>query len=100
MPFVLEPNAIRDNLVEAEAELRGAACEGDYEFGIEKRFAARKAEQLDTVSVGVFEELDRSRNVEAIGPFDGDATMRTREVALIGAGEGNVIRTERARAAR
>jgi hypothetical protein len=97
--LIREPDAVGDDLVEAEAKLRCPARQSDQEFRIEERLAAGETEQLDAVGMGVLEKAERGRDVEPIGPFDRDAAMGAGEVALIRPGEGDVIGAKGARAA-
>ncbi len=60
--FVLEPNAIGHDLVEAETEFDRPAAECDQKFGVEKRLAAGEADDLDAELAGVFEESQRHGN--------------------------------------
>ena len=48
--------------------------------------------------VSVFQETHRGGNVQAVGPFDGHAAVRTGEVALVRPGEGEIIGPKGARA--
>ena len=84
---VFVPDAVAHDFVEAEAEFGGAATDRMHKLWIEKRFAARQAEDADALSVSVFQEAHADGNVQAIGPFDGYAAMAQLEVALIGGGE-------------
>src|SRR5437763_642091 len=93
------PDAVGHELVEAETEFRGPFRQADEELGVEERLAAGEAERVDARGVRLFQKADRGRDVEAVGPLDRHAAMRTTQIALIGAGEGEVVRTERARPA-
>src|SRR6185437_6994773 len=92
--FVGEPDAVRHEFVEAKAEFGGAAGDRNEEFGVKERFAAGEAENCNSGGAGLFQEAQGDADVEAIGPFDGNAAVRATEVALIGAGEREVIGAE------
>src|SRR5207245_8254157 len=91
---VVEPDAVGHNLVKAAAQLGGAAAEGEEEFGIQKRLAAGEAEDADPIAIGVLQKSHGHVDLESVGPFDRHATVGTHEVALIGAGKGEVVGAE------
>ena len=92
MRQIAMPDAVGDDAIEAKAELRPAARQRDHEFRIDERLAAGEAEDADAERVGLFEEVERDGDFEEFGPFDRHAAMGAFEVALIGAGKGDVVR--------
>src|SRR5262249_18344775 len=85
--------------VVAKAEGGGPAAHGMQKLGVEERFAAGEAEGVNAVVPGALQESNRDSDVEPIGPFDRHAAVRTAEVALVGAGEGQVVGPKRPAAA-
>src|ERR1700682_5947063 len=94
MSIILEPDAVGHDLVEAEAKLHGAPAQRKQEFGIQERFAAGEAKDSNAKLGGLFQKAQGRRNRQPIGPFDGHATMRASEIALVGAGKRQVIGAE------
>src|SRR5262249_2241602 len=91
MPLVAVPDAVGDDLVKTGTEGGCTPRQGDEKLRIQERFAAGEAEPLDAVRMRVFEELNGGVDAEPVGPLDGHAAVRTSEVALIGAGERQVV---------
>ena len=50
LPAIAIPDAVGHDLVEAKSKLGRPATDGDQKFGIEKRLAAREAENADAVT--------------------------------------------------
>src|SRR5205085_11208793 len=67
------------------------------ELGVQERLAAREAENAYSVGMGVLQKAQGDADVEPVGPFDGDTAVRTGQVALVGAGERQVIGPKRPR---
>src|ERR1700722_1314512 len=95
MSLVTVPHTVGDNFVEAKSQLRGAAGDGQNKLRVQEWLAAGEAEDLDAAGVGVFQEPQGDTDIQAIGPFDGDTAMGTSEVALVGAGERQVVGPKR-----
>ncbi len=93
------PDAVGHELVEAEAEFRGAFGDRVEEFRVQKRLAAGEAERFDSGFVSLFEESYRGGDIEPVGPFNRHAAMWARKIALVRSGKREVVWPERARAA-
>src|SRR5205085_707832 len=63
-------------------------------FRVQERLAAGEAEDLDAIASRLFEETEGDGNGQALGPFDRHAAVRAGQVALVGAGERQVIRAK------
>src|SRR5262249_61823019 len=68
------------------------------ESGRQTARTAGKAKHADAVSVRIFQEANRHSDVQPVRPLNWHAAVRTSEVALVGAGEGQIVRPKRARA--
>ena len=99
MRLVAVPDAVRHDLVEAEAQFGATPTEGQHELRVQERLAAGEAEDADAERVGIFQEAQGHRDIEPIRPFNRHAAMRAAQVTLICAGKGQVIRPKRPRAA-
>ena len=90
------PDAVGHDLVEAEAQLGGpAASAATHELGVEERLAAGEAEESRCPSAWASSRNRRARrDVEPVGPLDRHAAVRAGQVALVRAGEGQVVRAE------
>src|ERR1051326_5197950 len=88
------PDAVGRNLVEAKAKLGRSTRHGEDELGIEKRLAAGEAEDADALAVCVPQETESNVDPEAVGPFDGHTAVGAGEIALIRAGEGEIVGAE------
>src|SRR5262249_35770102 len=75
-------------------------ADGVDELRIEERLTPCQAEGPDALGVGVVEEAKGNADVEAIGPLDRHATVRTGQIALVGSGKGEVIGAESPRSRR
>src|SRR5262249_27961766 len=97
--LVSEPDSIRLHLVEAHAAFGGPFRQGEQELRVEEGLAAGETEDYDSFANGIFEEAQGHLDIEPIRPLDGDAAVRARQIALIGAGEGEIVGAKGARAA-
>src|SRR5579884_1381067 len=70
-----------------------------HEFREQKWLAAREAQDADAVGVRIFHKADGNTDVEAVRPLDRYAAMRALEVALVRAGERQIVGAKRSAAA-
>jgi hypothetical protein len=96
MTVVPLPDGVGHDFVKAKAQLSCATAQGDDEFRIQKRLSAGEPQRADAVAVRVLQETQGDSHVEAIGPFDRHAAMRTGQIALVGAGKRQIVGPERA----
>ena len=92
MRGVAMPDAVGHEFVEAKAQKGRPFRDGNHELGIDERLAAGEAEQLNPGEEGLFQEANRNGDFQPVRPFDGHAAVRASEVALIRAGETEVVR--------
>src|SRR5437762_3475313 len=91
---VLVPDAVCHDLVEAEPEGRGPPAQDMHELGIKEWLTPREAKDAYSIGMRVLQEAQGYTYVQSIRPFNGNAAVRTGQVALIGARERQVVRSE------
>src|SRR5262249_16783868 len=83
---VAEPEPVRHDFVEVEAQPGRPAAYGVQELRVQKRLAPGEPEDADAVIVGVLQEPQGDVDGEAVGPLNRNTTMRAGQVALIDPG--------------